>query len=289
MQGAERLTDASGQSGWLARPLPGALVAIGPPKGAAQPQDLAALAALRDAAPILYKCDGRTAARARRAGWRVAAIATEAWIAPQTWSIGQPGCARLRRKLRQADAAGLRVVSDPECLPFDAMTTISTAWARRNGGERGFSMGRFDRAYVGGQRVFLAYRGATLVGFVTFHVTSRDWALDLIRHAETAPNGTIQALLVAAIAAARGAGASGLSLAAAPLVRAGQTPCGLWQLKHAFAPRMVTRYHAAPGPLRFVASLGLIALAVHRPDWFAGTRIARRRGGVRSARPQHSL
>src|SRR5690606_27482495 len=125
----------------------------------------------------------------------------EAWLVPQGFRLDRPALAGLRRKLRKA--AGLRITR-PATLPLAEMQQVAQGWARARGGERGFSMGRFCPEYVVGQRVYLGWEGARLVGFVTFHEgPGRDgrgeWVLDLMRQAATAPDGTMQALVLRAI------------------------------------------------------------------------------------------
>lgn len=275
-QGASCLVDRGGRFGWLARTLPGHLIGIGPPMRHALPCDLAAVARSQGRRPALYKCDQRSAAWARRAGWHVLAISQEAVIHLDSWTLDLPARRGLRRKLRNAAKAGLRIVTDPGVLPITAMTRIATVWAHDQGGERGFSMGRFDPVTLGDQAVVLGYVGDRLVGYVTFHRGAQDSSLDLLRHDKDMPDGTMHALVTAAIDAARGHSCLTLSLAAVPLGRAGQPPQGLAQFKGAFAPRWQPRYHAAPGTWGLVSSLIWVTLAIHRPCWLAP--ILRNRG-----------
>jgi phosphatidylglycerol lysyltransferase len=99
----------------------------------------------------------------------------------------------------------LRIVVEPADLPLVQMTTLATLWAARNGGEQGFSMGRFDPALVTRAVVVLAWDGARLVGFVTLNRGCDHWALDLMRLSDRAPDGTMQSLVSAGILAARAA------------------------------------------------------------------------------------
>ncbi len=266
--------------------LPQTLVALRAPL-AGKPQE--ALAMLRQAAhatmriPCLYKCDARMAVVARRAGFRVLPCAREAWVDPGSFSLDIPGRRQLRRKLRKARAGHVRVLASEGPLPLADLSRINSAWILRQGGERGFSMGRFCPGYIRGQRIYMAYCEGRLQGFMSVNANAREWALDLMRQERDAPEGTMHALVTQAIMDAKHAGCRRFSLAAVPLMpftrsrafkalprplreridakfrrMAGEK--GLHQFKNSFAPRWQPLYIAAPGP----ASLLIAALDIHR-------------------------
>lgn len=246
--------------------------------------DVADLARFRAAAgqegrwPVLYKASARLAVQARRAGLAVLPVAREAWLRPQDFRLDLPSRAGLRRKLRKAGAAGVTAALDlrPD---WAALATANAAWVAARGGEHGFTMGRFEPRYLAGQRVVVARQGAQVAGFASFHaVGSGDraiWTLDLLRPLPTAPDGTAQLLVMAALAAARAAGVAWLSLAAVPIgcdpgeagpvARAGRSfapgaMTGLCQFKAGFAPDWRQLYIA--GPSR--AALALVGLEIWR-------------------------
>ena len=256
--GATVLSTPDHETAWLTRRAGGSLVAIGSPLGLADPADLASAARADSAAPLLYKGSGRDALRARQAGWTVLPIAADAIIDLADWTLDGRARRSLRRKLSKARQANVRVEIDPINLPMRDMQDLSHRWAARCGGERGFSTGRFCPLATRRQRVCLAYVGGELAAFVTFFWNGRDWYLDLIRHDDATPDGTIHALICAAIDEAKLEGAETLNLASvtAPtlrdlwpswLMKASRTRIdGLTQFKRAFAPRWQTRYAAAP-------------------------------------------
>ncbi len=214
--------------------------------------------------PVLYKLAGRQAALARRSGMRVLPVAREAWLSPLDFRLDVPARAGLRRKLRRAEAAG--VVAAVDCQPdWAALVRLNTAWTQARGREHGFAMGRFDPDYLSAQVVVVARQGGAVVGFISFHSAriggEEVWTLDLLRPGPTAPEGTAQAMILAALDAARIAGVRHLSLAAVPIgARAGETGLiarlgrglageamrGLDQFKSGFAPRWQRLYIAAP-------------------------------------------
>lgn len=263
---------------WISGALPHSRVMLGDPVGRTDGLLRAVAAAARAEGRIacLYKCNARMAAAARRAGFRTIRVAREAVIDPRCFSTAGPTRSALRRKLSRATKAGVRVES-PTRLPLHEMASVSRAWVRSRGGERGFSMGVWHPGTVLAQRVFTA-RGSDgrLLAFVTFHAVRQEWVLDLVRCRPDTPDGTMYLLVLAGIEAARAAGVSRLTLAAVPepafrtpgvlrLLPGHRRIAGLWQFKSAFGPRWERRYAAAPGRLALVVTLAEIALAVRFP------------------------
>lgn len=220
---------------------------------------------------------GRAWPCARAAGWQVLAIAHEAWLDPRQFDLTLPSRSGLRRKLRKAGAAGVRITSGT-ALPLAEMGRIAALWAAAHGGERGFSMGRYSAAYVTGQQVFLAHCDGRLMGFATLHRAQREWTLDLLRHGPDAPDGTMHALVAAAIAEAARQRLPRLSLAAVPeaafaparildrmLARFGCDGAGLLQFKAMFAPEWQPLYLAAPHRPALALATYEIARAIAAP------------------------
>lgn len=288
-QGPFRLwTDGSGQSGWLVAETALSLVTLGDPIGAVPAQIIGAprhLAAARDRGLAHYKCSARTAVRLRRAGYRLVRIGAEARINPARFTLDTSQRATLRRHLRKAERAGVSC-GPPQgsTLPLAELSSISAAWVARHGAERGFSMGRFHPDHLAGQKLFLAWQGGAVVGFVSFHATAQDWSLDLMRAADDAPAGTVQALLVCAIRAAATETVQ-LSLAAVPadhpgwlcrLIDRATGAAGLRQFKSGFVPDWHPLYLAAPGRLSLAVAALDIAWAIARPGPLKPRRSATR-------------
>ena len=268
-QGAEALLSRDQSEGWLSRRTATALVTIGRPLGNPRIRDVADTAARTGHLPLLYKCDPRTAVQARKAGWYVLPIAHEAVIHPAAWSADGSERRQLRRKLRSATKAGLRIEHRTGRLPYDDMRRVSEDWRARNGTERGFSMGRFAPDLLVRQRIVLAWQGDTLAGFASFHKTGEEWGLDLMRLSTDAPSGTMQSLIAAAISLAREKGVERVSLAACPHQHAWLPQSLLntdsWQFKRSFGPKWQPRYAAAPSKTALIIGLANTALAIHRP------------------------
>ena len=285
------------QTGWILAETGQSLVTLGDPLGQAPLRR--ALAQLRceaqrqDRSVVHYKCSARMAATARAAGYAVIAVGQEAWLRPASFDLAKPAHGQLRRKLRKAERAGLLIRAVPDqraiCgLPLADMVRVSRHWTTSHGGERGFSMGRFAPEHLAGQRIYLGFVGRRLAGFMTFHVCPTEWALDLMRHDDTLPDGGMHALLVEAIADAARAGLPRLSLAAVPSAATGSRHAdvlrrlldratgagGLRQFKAAFAPNWEPLYLAAPSlPALLIGGLD-IAREIAFPRHVPGKTIA---------------
>lgn len=221
-----------------------------------------------------YKISARHAVLARAAGWSVLHISDEAIVRPTEHTTDGPAFRQLRRKLRHAEKADVQATACASHLPLGDMARVSAAWEARHGVPKGFTMGRFDDLYVGGQKVFLAYQDARLVGFVSFHANAREWCLDLMRVLPDAPDGTMHMLVQHAIEEAAKIDVQRLSLAAAPAQPEGRARVetflrkthfnhaggpGLRQFKSCFAPCWQPLFMAAPGPAQLcLAGIDLI-------------------------------
>lgn len=230
------------------------------------PEALSLHAQSRNSAACFYKCSGRMALAARAKGWRVLRIASDAIINPLTYSDAGSSHRQLRRKLRQAEKAGLEVRAAGDTLPFGDMRNVNDIWVKAHGRALGTTMGQFEEGYVGRQLTFLARQDGRLIGFVTFHQCSGEWALDLVRLRPDAPDGTGHALLRAAIEAAKEAGIDRLSLSAVPDHKfAHKVDKGLRRFKTCFAPRWEPRYIAAPSWGQMLLAMAELIRLVHRP------------------------
>lgn len=229
--------------------------------------------------PHVYKCSGKIAAAARRKGWSVLHMSDDALIDPQTYAPDAPSARQLRRKLRSAEKSGLTIEWSGE-PPWIDMARIDQLWQRTHGTARGGTMGRFEQGYLNDHLILRGSLNGVLVAFVSFQRRTQEWCLDVMRHTEQAPDGTMHALVHRAVLCARQAAIGRVSLAAVPacpaperamfrwaarvaVAKAGGT--GLRQFKSAFSPRWAPRYAAAPNTVSLTLALMDIAREVHSP------------------------
>ncbi|MBU2993557.1 phosphatidylglycerol lysyltransferase domain-containing protein [Octadecabacter sp. 1_MG-2023] len=217
----------------------------------------------------LYKCSPEQASQARAAGWAVLRCAQDAVIRPQTWSPDRPACRQLRRALRHFETSGLTI---SEVRDMAHLRPVAENWVASHGREKGHSMGLYCPDYLSSQRVFAAFDGSTPVAFVSFH-TGDVWTLDLMRHEDAIPDGTMHALIVTAIHAAREGKAAFLSLASVPAFNADlpfanrimESSAGLRRFKASFGPEWKSRYICAKGPLRLILAGASLTYSIHFP------------------------
>ncbi|NIZ08655.1 DUF2156 domain-containing protein [Pseudooceanicola sp. HF7] len=239
---------------------------------------LAAAARSSNRIAVAYKCSARNAVGARDLGWKCLRVADEAIVMPQDFTLEGSRFRQLRRKLRNAEKAGISVTRARQ-LPFDQMAALDLSWSAEHGQARGLSTGRYDPDYVADQRCYLAWRGEKLVAFVTFHENRQQLCLDLMRHGADLPDGTMHLLITAALQDARAEGLP-LSLAAMPARDLREHPlmarlrnriarqsggAGLIRFKDSFAPRRIPLYMTAPSHLSLILAAADLALAMRRP------------------------
>ncbi|WP_424929587.1 phosphatidylglycerol lysyltransferase domain-containing protein [Amaricoccus tamworthensis] len=198
------------------------LVALSDPIGCRrEARELARLfireAAQRYLEPAAYKCTGRFAAELRRAGLTVSRIGEEALLDPRGFDISTPAHRSLRRKLRQAEKAGVTVEPfEPGDIAIDDLLAIDTAWKNAKGAAMGFSQGYCRPDYLARFGGILARIDGKPVAFVTLWKSGdgREVSIDVMRNLPDTPHGTMQSLITAAIEQAGEAGARKFSLCA---------------------------------------------------------------------------
>lgn len=229
--------------------------------------------------PMVYKCNAKTAFSARNMGWAVMHISDDAMLDTAQFSLDVPARRGLRRKLRAAEKAGV-TVAVARTHQFSDMARVDALWQSAHGQARGGTMGRFCPDYLSDHFIVCAWQESQLVAFASFQRSHREWCLDVMRHTADMPDGTMHALVVDAVLAAKSTGIRRVSLAATPacpdpasaffrwaamqaVARAGGP--GLRQFKSAFAPRWAPRYAAARNGVSLCLGLADITREVHRP------------------------
>ncbi len=228
---------------------------------------------------LLYKCHQRTAARLRHHGYSVARIAQDGIISVADFDLSKPAYRRLRRKLRQAHKAGIKVEQVTLTKEiFQRMSELDADWQSSNGQARGFSMGRFCEQYLGSQILFGAWQNGRLIGFITAHQSPERWTLDLMRCEPNAAQGTMYALVNHAIGAAKADHCEHFSLASTSFEGLAilrlidrlnfswpSGNAGLKQFKQSFAPEWQPLYAAAPRKCALYFALWDVWHEIHDP------------------------
>lgn len=180
------------------------------------------LADTQDARPVVYHASGERITDYLDLGLSAIKLGEEARVSLPDFDLGGGA----RRNLRQTHARGQRdglrfeVVTPPIADALLArLRPISDAWLRRHGGrEKGFSLGRFDPDVLRRDPIALVWRQETIVAFANIWTGGETEAsIDLMRHVEDAPRGTMDFLFVELMLWARERGFAWFNLGMAPL------------------------------------------------------------------------
>jgi phosphatidylglycerol lysyltransferase len=166
-------------------------------------------------------------------GWHALHIGEDPVLPTATRTNERASIAVVRRAARGAEASGLRVIhampdvanTGGEELPSELgheLRSVSCEWARsRNGGGRGFCVGRFDPPRMRHEWIAMAWdpdhrRIEAFASWVPIPAR-RGWALDLVRTRSDARAGALELLVVSSLAHARHRGDAMLSLSLTPV------------------------------------------------------------------------
>lgn len=156
-------------------------------------------------------------------GMNVNKIGEEAVVRLSEFSLSGKKFKNLRavQNQLQRDGLGFEIVAPPHSdALLDELQGISDAWlAAKNGREKRFSVGRFDRAYLQHFRLGLARRDGRIVAFASLLETGTraSAAVDLMRYSAEAPANVMQFLFIAVMEALKAEGVRQFSLGMAPL------------------------------------------------------------------------
>lgn len=244
-----------------------------------------------DLSPAFWQVRDTYLAAYRQLGLQTMKIGEEALVALPEFTLKGGAMQNVRTTMRHAEKAGVTVrfftgrIDDPTLAA--EVTAISRAWlAAKGGGEMGFSMGRWDDAYLPDRQIAVACdaegHARAFTTFVPIY-GRQGWALDLMRRGSATPAGAMELLLVSAIERFRAEGAQVLSLGLAPLANSTGEPttnigqlcstlshrfgsnkqaASLHNFKRKFAPTWEARYIVYPGTLA-LPRVGLAVLSAH--------------------------
>ncbi len=266
----------------------GSWIVMGDPIGA--PQAWAELLwTLRDLADrqqgriLLYEVSPAALDLAIGLGLQIIKYGEEAIVDLADFALDTPRLRNARRSERAAAKAGARFHIVPAAavpVVLDELERISDEWIRSKGHrEKSFSLGRFDREYLCNFDVGLVTIEGRIVAFANLWLTEgkQEASVDLMRHRDDAPTGTMDFLFVNLIQWARERGYRRFTLGMAPLAgidghrlapawakvaalvfRHGERFYGFRGLhgyKEKFAPVWEPRYVAGPRGLGLIQAL----------------------------------
>ncbi|WP_339746506.1 bifunctional lysylphosphatidylglycerol flippase/synthetase MprF [uncultured Maricaulis sp.] len=215
-------------------------------------------------------------------------IGETALISLVNFGIEGPKRAELRQARNRAirDGASFEILTPDEAAPLmPALKDISDEWLTGHGGaEKGFSLGRFDEAYLANFPIALVRMAGEPIAFANLWTTPdrREFSVDLMRHAEGSPHGVMDYLFTELGLWGKENGYAVMDMGMAPLSgleahrlaplltrlgtfvyeRAGSLYGfdGLRKYKNKFLPDWEPLYLAAPGRMMLPAALGDVAL-----------------------------
>ncbi|MDP5279495.1 bifunctional lysylphosphatidylglycerol flippase/synthetase MprF [Sphingomonas sp. DG1-23] len=245
--------------------------------------------ALRDLADrqqgriLLYEVSPEMLDLAIGLGLQILKYGEEAVVDLAGFELGAPRLRSARRSERAAANAGARFHIVPAAgLPplLDQLEAVSDEWIRSKGHrEKSFSLGRFDRGYLRNFDMGLVTVEGRIVAFANLWLTQgkEEASIDLMRHRDDAPRGTMDFLLVNLMRWAKAQGYRRFTLGMAPLAgidgrrlapvwakvaalafRHGEHFYGFRGLhgyKEKFAPEWEPRYIAGPRGIGLIQAL----------------------------------
>ncbi len=196
---------------------------------------------------VFYQVDEANLHHYLNAGFALLKLGESAQVPLKGFTLSGKKAQKWRSALNHGSREGLsfEVVSLPlEEALWQELQTVSDAWmADKQAAEKGFSLGRFERAFLEQCAGFaLVKQAGKVVAFasVTPDFIAHDtYQIDLMRHLADAPNGTMDFLFVSLMQYAAQAGYAWFELGVAPLAGVGDS---VWSRREERLIRLVYQY-----------------------------------------------
>ncbi len=210
-----------------------------------------------------------------------------------TFSLDGPARKDLRYAKGRAERDGLqfRIMPKTEVAgQIEALRAVSDAWlASRKGTEKGFSLGRFDPAYLAEFDLAIMCHEGRIVAFANLWrgADAHEISIDLMRHLPDQTPVLMDAMMTETLLAAKAMGYTWFNLGGAPLSGLNKHPLasvwsrigtmvyrrgdefysfeGLRNFKDKFGPVWSPVYMTCPGGLSIPRALIDVALLISRP------------------------
>ncbi|WP_419808176.1 bifunctional lysylphosphatidylglycerol flippase/synthetase MprF [Sphingomonas sp.] len=257
---------------------------------------------------MLYEISPAAVALAIDLGLNIIKFGEEAIVDLPGFALDTPRLRAVRRSEKAAANKGATfrlVPADAVPVILPELAAVSDEWLRfRRSSEKGFSLGAFSPNYVGQFDIGIVTIDDRIVAFANLWLTAngREASVDLMRHREAAPAGTMDFLFANLIRWAAARGYRRFSLGMAPLsgiegrrlapawAKAGAFVFrngerlygfkGLRTYKDKFAPDWEPRYIAGPQGIGLIQALRDLSRLIGKPR----RTVERRFGSIPTAR-----
>ncbi|MFT3964326.1 MAG: bifunctional lysylphosphatidylglycerol flippase/synthetase MprF [Sphingobium sp.] len=172
---------------------------------------------------LLYQISVQALPIAIDLGLQIVKYGEEARVPLDTFTLDGPAAKPLRYAVRRAEKEGASFAIVPAAeLPavMEELRGISDRWLEAKGHrEKGFSVGRFDPAYMARFDCAVVRQGGRIVAFANIWPTAdrSELSIDLMRHDDAMPYGTMDYLFVKLMQWGREQGYGRFTLGLAPL------------------------------------------------------------------------
>jgi phosphatidylglycerol lysyltransferase len=194
-----------------------------------------------DGVPVFYEVSRTHLHRYADFGLTFVKLGEEARVDLRAFTLEGGHAAKHRQAMRylQRDGGSFRIVPSEEVpAVMDQLRSVSDEWlAEKAAGEKGFSLGFFDEAYLSRFPIAVIERGGRIQAFANLLCGSQrlELSVDLMRYGREAPKGVMEALLVHLLQWGKEQGYAWFALGMAPLSGFEQSPvASLWNRIGAF-------------------------------------------------------
>jgi phosphatidylglycerol lysyltransferase len=180
--------------------------------------------------PVFYQVDEEHVHHYHDTGFALLKLGERAFVSLPDLSLRGKAGAELRTALNRGVRLGLEVdlVEPPyDDVLWSELAHISRVWLDdKHHAEKGFSLGRFERGYLGSAPIAVVRHSGRIVAFASLmpgYGQRRELSIDLMRHLPDAPNGTMDFLFVELMQYAKERDYRYFDLGMAPLSGVGET------------------------------------------------------------------
>ncbi|MBF9151816.1 bifunctional lysylphosphatidylglycerol flippase/synthetase MprF [Novosphingobium jiangmenense] len=222
---------------------------------------------------LIYEASSAALDIAIAMGLQIVKYGEEAVLDLAAWSLDTPEMRSVRKSERVAARAGASFRIIPAAavpVIMDEIEAVSDEWlATRNGREKGFSLGFFDRAYMSCFDLAVVMFEGRIVAFANLWLTEgrQEASVDLMRHSAAAPRGTMDFLFANLLLWAKAQGYRHFTLGMVPLSGIeGRRLAPAWARAAALVFRHGERFYGFRGLRAYKDKFG----PVWRPRYLAG-------------------